>query len=1063
MICHRQWILGVALGFLAVAGAWGQGLEQVAQQPIRVFNERDGMLQRSVEALCVDAHGFPWIGTQDGLLRSDGHSLVPVPVPLPGGQGSNFIQLLFSGSDQSIWAGTLDGGIHRFKDGRWTSWTEVQGRRLGRVCSIAEDRDAQGRPRFLIGTDGNGLVRCEGDRLLPEPGPWGPSASIRALLQADGLWVGTRNGLFHRQGSSCSRFGPQDWGLATSGVLSLLADQGSIWVGTSLGLARFRDGHWQRQDGPGQAPASSIHSLALGHDLAGRSVLWAATDAGLARLDSEGWQVIRTRNGLPSDLVKAVQVIAPPGGLTTVWAGTMAGLVQLTPGKWLSCTTQNGLAENVVFAISEWPRDRYWFGTGSGLSSLQAGHWRTLTQVGGRAIKSVLAFQPFQDPAGNPVLYAGTGDEGVLECRGDTWRSAPFNASLPDPCVFSLAAAGGKLWLGTRAGLARWDGRRMKVFRTADGLPENCVVSILARRDDDGREAIWAGTRGGGVARYKDGRWQRFGPAQGFQGELIQHLAEVRGFDGRPRIWVASVNAGAAGFDPDHPDQPWQRLDLNSEPALPNLTVHQIRQDPKGTLYFFTSQGVLRLRLEPAAGGQPVLRAYTYSTGDGLPAMGCTQGSSFLDHQGRIWTGTVAGVACLDPEREPVDHSIKSLHLLAAEDLTTRKPIPEGIQLAGSQDHLRFDFGMLTLFRDGDSRYRVQLAGLEPHPSDWSAEWHKDYSALPPGHYVFRVWGRDYAGNESGPVSRSFTIRPALWKSGWALSLYVLAGLAAAWGFAARRTHLLRERNRLLNQRIREATADLVRHEQQLQAQARDLECSNQALHSLNEQKNQFLGMVAHDLRSPLNAIVLAADVMNLEQNLDQIHRTALRIRQEGLDMSSLIGRFLDIARLESGQIKPDPENLDLAAHILNLADRHQPQAEAKGIQIRAILPDPPVQAICDLKFTLEILDNLLSNAIKFSRPGTTVTVRLEAREATVRVSVEDQGPGLTPQDREKLFCRYARLSAQPTAGERSTGLGLSIVKHMVDAMGARIQVESEPGHGAAFRLELPAAMVESL
>lgn len=228
-------------------------------------------------------------------------------------------------------------------------------------------------------------------------------------------------------------------------------------------------------------------------------------------------------------------------------------------------------------------------------------------------------------------------------------------------------------------------------------------------------------------------------------------------------------------------------------------------------------------------------------------------------------------------------------------------------------------------------------------------------------------------------------------------------------------------------------------------------------LQELNQQKNQFLGIVAHDLRNPLNAIVLSAQLQEGESDPEEIARIARQIQKEGMDMSLLIGRFLDISAIEAGTIKAEPEYLDLAGLARHIVDRHQPRALDKGIQLGVQAPEGAVFAWADLKFLKEVLDNLLSNAIKFSPPGSTVTLRVGQEGSWSRVSVEDQGPGLTAADRKKLFGRFARLSAQPTGGEKSTGLGLSIVKHMVDAMDGRIQVDSEPGQGAAFRVDLPA------
>jgi len=172
--------------------------------------------------------------------------------------------------------------------------------------------------------------------------------------------------------------------------------------------------------------------------------------------------------------------------------------------------------------------------------------------------------------------------------------------------------------------------------------------------------------------------------------------------------------------------------------------------------------------------------------------------------------------------------------------------------------------------------------------------------------------------------------------------------------------------------------------------------------------------------------------------------------------MSTLIGRFLDIAAIESGQVKAEPESIDLAAIARHLINRHTADAGGKGLHMELAAREGTCRVYADTKFTKEILDNLLSNAIEFSPSGKQIAICLEEKGGKVIVSVADQGPGLTEDDRAKLFGRFARLSAQPTGGEKSTGLGLSIVKHMVEAMGGRIWVESEPGLGATFRVELP-------
>ena len=254
-----------------------------------------------------------------------------------------------------------------------------------------------------------------------------------------------------------------------------------------------------------------------------------------------------------------------------------------------------------------------------------------------------------------------------------------------------------------------------------------------------------------------------------------------------------------------------------------------------------------------------------------------------------------------------------------------------------------------------------------------------------------------------------------------------------------------------------------VDHQLQILALQRELMDQNQKLLIINEQKNQFLGIVAHDLRNPLSGIVLAAQMIEGEDNLERIRKDARNISREGMDMSLLIGRFLDVVAIESGKVLPEFETLDPVKILKHVSARHEATAKAKELQMEMVFPDSGLNVWADLKFFKEVLDNLISNAVKYSPRGKTITLRLEVAKDEVIFSVEDQGPGLTEEDRKRLFGRFAVLSARPTGGEKSTGLGLSIVKHMVDAMSGRIWVDSEPEKGAAFRVALPTSSASAL
>ncbi|MGV3522594.1 MAG: hybrid sensor histidine kinase/response regulator [Candidatus Sericytochromatia bacterium] len=230
-------------------------------------------------------------------------------------------------------------------------------------------------------------------------------------------------------------------------------------------------------------------------------------------------------------------------------------------------------------------------------------------------------------------------------------------------------------------------------------------------------------------------------------------------------------------------------------------------------------------------------------------------------------------------------------------------------------------------------------------------------------------------------------------------------------------------------------------------------------LESLNEEKNHFLGIAAHDLKNPLTTIMLSAEMVQLKRE---------RIRPEDLDlyigiiykdaerMLMIVSNLLDVNRIEAGRIPLRPELLEWEQFLQRLIKQYEMTAARKQITLRPLMPEVPPTLISDPHIVFQIADNLLSNAIKYSPPGRKVEMTIQPVEDRIEFAVCDQGPGLTTEDRTKLFQKFTRLSARPTGGENSTGLGLSIVKMLCELLQATIRCESEPGQGARFVVSFP-------
>ncbi len=243
-------------------------------------------------------------------------------------------------------------------------------------------------------------------------------------------------------------------------------------------------------------------------------------------------------------------------------------------------------------------------------------------------------------------------------------------------------------------------------------------------------------------------------------------------------------------------------------------------------------------------------------------------------------------------------------------------------------------------------------------------------------------------------------------------------------------------------------------------------------LQEANRQMNEILSIAVHDLKNPLHTLRMAHQMLTAENanSASTEYRLLLLKRNiESIDtMSNLITRLLQVNALEHQSIQVNLQMCDVGELMTALLRAYQLQAVKKNLSLHLSLGETGDKTgnelfgdkdCCwsiDEEIVVQIADNLLSNAIKYSPKGKNITIRLYPKDTILRLEVHDEGPGISNEDIKKLFGKFSRLSAQPTGGENSTGLGLSIVKKLADAIGAKVWCESELGRGATFIVELP-------
>jgi len=276
---------------------------------------------------------------------------------------------------------------------------------------------------------------------------------------------------------------------------------------------------------------------------------------------------------------------------------------------------------------------------------------------------------------------------------------------------------------------------------------------------------------------------------------------------------------------------------------------------------------------------------------------------------------------------------------------------------------------------------------------------------------------------------------------------------------------------RLKNVELAELNDEISRQKDKLQEQAGEIKVANKELRKKNRllqayisEKDKMLGLVAHDLKSPISGVRMIGEYIcssYKQMDSEMFFELGNDIKNSTSRMFDTISNLLEIQQLETGKIKPVMKKMDLTDAVRSSVAQYTVKAQLKGISIEEKYPSSPCVVTLDHDYCVRIVKNLLSNAIKYSALNESVSVSLEVvshkqfrTKKVALVTVKDFGPGILIEEMPKLFKKFTKLSARPTGGEHSSGIGLSIVKQLVESQGGKVWCESIPEKGATFYVE---------
>lgn len=1080
----------------------------------RISIER-GLSQSSVYTITQDKQGFMWFGTQDGLNKFDGYTFsairaskqksINIRTSFPNGWLSAVMCDIYG----NIWTGMNGGGLvymNRPNGSILVLTTDTLSEAIHRHSTLSSKfvtgllSDAKGR--IWIGTD-KGLDVIEKPQKAYTTLTPPEITHISHPKLADGitaLAADAVGNIWLAGASTLVRYSPlhhtfDEIPLPTSllanspAIQTLYLDKlGRVWAGTSAnGIFLYNPISRQSRiiaHNIGN-PSSLINNRIYAITTDTRGYLWVGTDGGVSILEHD---ISMLADEAALNFVHALHDTTRLRSLSdnavrslycdssgTVWVGTLiAGLSSWHPLRQrfelYSPETGNAtfLPSRIVRAFYQENDSILWIGTDGGLSiwNRRRGTATIFNPDTHPEITSSRTWTITPDAERNHIVWIGTDGGGLYKYDKHIKRLQRFdhsNGLVNDRIRAAWLASDGNLWLGTMNGLSVFDTHSERFTRTflhnphdTTSLSNNRVQTIF----QDTRGVIWAGTSLG-LNRFNSafGRWKRYyhvpNDSTTIPNDWIKHITQTR--DGC--LWISTIT-GVCVLDAERETF----RSFGTAQGLVNDYVYGIVEDNDGLLWMGTDNGLAQFNRKTSS-------FRIFEAADGLQSNEFNTNAQYRNTAGELFFGGVNGFNIINSSRLVLREFMPSVVLTSLKILNTEYISNRDVSFIHDlvldyQDNMiECSFAAPDYANSNRIRYTHWLEGSNTGWMPPSLRNFAMYTNLPPGKYTLHVRATNSDGVWSKKeLSLNIIIKPPFWGTWWFRIALALTILATGFGGYRWRVRSIAARNELLEKEVRQRTALLQERTQQLEQSNQELSWANERLHELNIEKNAILGIAAHDMKTPLGTILTITELLEDKQHPptnEEVHSFSSMIRQTAERMLGLVKQVLDMNMIEEGKLRLSTHEFDLRETLQKIVVDAQAAAIPKNIAVHCTALTEPMIVFADHIATIQCLENIMSNAVKYSPLGKQIWVETSTYIAEDGVmyryiSVRDEGQGLTEKDKQRLFTKFAKLSARPTGGEHSSGLGLSIVKKLMEAMNGEILCISEHGKGATFTLKLP-------
>lgn len=1075
------------------------------------FTEDMGLISSKVTSVLKDSEGYIWIATAHGLDRYDGYvckhflsdannssSLLENNIrclietkeqklylgfngkglgvfnkrketfeeyhhdPNDSSTLSNDVILtVFEDKNGIVWIGTKS-GLDRFDPStkKVTRFSPFEHATSNVVSSITADENGNlwvyGPAQKLCKFDPKGKALMYLGSESQDPKTLADSRTAILYDRNHTLWFGNPSeGLCHYNPSNgtTEKFGLQNEHLTAQKVTCLTEDsEGSIWIGTNgAGLFKYNpskhsfDKFLHIVNNPITMSSNKISCVYESHP----GIVWIGTESdglNIWKKDKKKFYNFGINGKVGERLNKASVMAITPAGQNKVWIGTDGDGISLFDPKTFKFT------------------------------------YNILSKVGNEhaSVKSIYT-------EANGTLWYGAFDKGLCTMDLNGPKSTSFqkdfasaDTSVSANCAWVLCKTqDNKLWIGLlQGGVKVYDLTHRRFVDEFAQLPE--LTRILANRIQaiiqDSKGNIWIGTEENGVVWYNPDtkKYLNFKREEGNPFSITSNNIKTIAEDKNGTIWVGA--RGGLSKLVDFSKRSF--ITYTIADGLPTNHVKNIVEDKSGNLWLGTGNGISCFHVKEGYFSN-------FDMEDGLQGKNFHSNSYYQTSDGHIYMGGIDGFNYFHPDSLRIDTTPPALVFtdfkIFDRVVLPNIPIDGQVYLNESIDYARtiqlnhadnvftVEFAALDFLTSHKNRYAYKLLGFN---KDWryvgSEHRSATYTNLDPGKYTLQViaCNSDGVWNKEG-INLDIIIRPPYYLTWWFRTSIAGGFVVFVWLFFHIRQRNMVKLNKFLeaevNKRtieLRESNEEILSQNEEILTQHQEIMNQKDALEASNKTKDKFFSIIGHDLKNPVRALNFLVqhfkedlDKRNVPYNKD-LHS---HIEKSSTTIHNLVINLLEWAKTQTGSIAVNPVTIvakELVREVLELTSE---QANVKNISLEENAPED-VTLYADYNMVNTVIRNILSNSIKFTHVGGQILLSVAEAKGEARISIKDNGVGMSPETASKLFKVDQTFSSKGTNNETGTGLGMLITSEFVALNNGRIEVESEIGKGTTFHVFLPVA-----